>query len=92
MKKSLGQIACEAAVKKIEQEQGIKMIHHCIVNETIKPLPDTFEEFMNHDQIYTNMSQREFIIRRELHFQHNGILQEGLNQIVKDKVKDKNDV
>jgi hypothetical protein len=43
MEKSLGQIACEAAMRKIEQRQGIKMTYRCVKNNEIKPLPDTFE-------------------------------------------------
>ena len=85
MEKSLGQIACEAAMRKIEQRQGIKMTYRCVKNNEIKPLPDTFEEFLNHDQTYGNMSRREFIIRRELHLKNGALYQAGLDQIEQDK-------
>ena len=85
MEKSISQQAVEAAMKTIEREQGIKLMYRCVKNDKIKPLPDTFEELLNHDQTYRNMSRREFIIRRELHLKNGKIYQAGLDQIEKDK-------
>lgn len=77
MEKSISQLAVEAAIRKIEKQEGIKIFHRCIKNDEIKPLPETFEE-MNP---FSNMSQREFIIRRELHFSGGKIWREGLEEL-----------
>ena len=77
MEKSISQLAVEAAIRKIEKREGIKIFHRCIKNDEIKPLPETFEE-MNP---FSNMSQREFIIRRELHFSGGKIGREGLEEL-----------
>ena len=45
--KSIGQIACEAAIKKIEREKGIKLMYECIKNDNVKPLPEPFNKFLN---------------------------------------------
>lgn len=47
MEKSISQQAVEAAIKKIEQEKGIKLMYQCMKNDNVKPLPETFNEFLN---------------------------------------------